>query len=106
MQPLSLYVHIPFCAARCGYCDFNSYAGQESLIPDDLRALFNNLCSIPLRPGTAAQEHNFLHYIHYQLWRLFFFRPVIVRFTHPVSEEVAVIPGTCPADSENVQPGI
>jgi oxygen-independent coproporphyrinogen-3 oxidase len=31
--PLSLYVHIPFCAAKCRYCDFNSYAGQEHLIP-------------------------------------------------------------------------
>ncbi len=26
MKPLSLYVHIPFCIAKCGYCDFNSYA--------------------------------------------------------------------------------
>lgn len=26
MKPLSLYVHIPFCVAKCGYCDFNSYA--------------------------------------------------------------------------------
>ncbi len=25
---LSLYVHIPFCHAKCHYCDFNSYAGQ------------------------------------------------------------------------------
>jgi oxygen-independent coproporphyrinogen-3 oxidase len=30
--PLALYVHIPFCTAKCGYCDFNSYAGQESLM--------------------------------------------------------------------------
>ncbi|MFP7696829.1 radical SAM family heme chaperone HemW [Trueperella sp. LYQ143] len=22
---LSAYIHIPFCAARCGYCDFNTY---------------------------------------------------------------------------------
>jgi oxygen-independent coproporphyrinogen-3 oxidase len=29
--PLSLYVHIPFCSAKCTYCDFNSYAGQDSL---------------------------------------------------------------------------
>jgi oxygen-independent coproporphyrinogen-3 oxidase len=36
---LSLYVHIPFCAAKCGYCDFNSYAGQESLIPAYAQAL-------------------------------------------------------------------
>ncbi|MCH7812026.1 MAG: radical SAM family heme chaperone HemW [Chloroflexi bacterium] len=32
-EPLSLYVHIPFCTAKCGYCDFNSYAGQEHQIP-------------------------------------------------------------------------
>lgn len=37
--PLSLYVHIPFCAAKCRYCDFNSYAGQESLVPAYTQAL-------------------------------------------------------------------
>ncbi len=29
--PLALYVHIPFCAVRCHYCDFNTYAGLERL---------------------------------------------------------------------------
>jgi oxygen-independent coproporphyrinogen-3 oxidase len=24
-RPLGVYVHVPFCAARCGYCDFNTY---------------------------------------------------------------------------------
>jgi oxygen-independent coproporphyrinogen-3 oxidase len=27
--PLSIYVHIPFCPTKCGYCDFNSYAGSS-----------------------------------------------------------------------------
>lgn len=25
MDPLSLYLHIPFCSHRCAYCDFNTY---------------------------------------------------------------------------------
>jgi oxygen-independent coproporphyrinogen-3 oxidase len=29
-RPLGVYVHVPYCAARCGYCDFNTYvAGPE-----------------------------------------------------------------------------
>ena len=24
--PLSLYVHLPWCLAKCPYCDFNSHA--------------------------------------------------------------------------------
>ena len=29
MRPFSLYVHIPYCQAKCPYCDFNSYAAQQ-----------------------------------------------------------------------------
>ena len=28
-RPLSLYVHVPFCATRCGYCDFTTYTAEE-----------------------------------------------------------------------------
>ncbi|GGF37130.1 coproporphyrinogen III oxidase [Marmoricola endophyticus] len=27
--PLGIYVHVPFCSVRCGYCDFNTYTAEE-----------------------------------------------------------------------------
>lgn len=51
MKPYSLYLHIPFCRHRCGYCDFNTYAGLESLIPAYTAALTEEL-----RQVSAATE--------------------------------------------------
>ena len=28
-QPFGIYVHVPFCSTRCGYCDFNTYTPAE-----------------------------------------------------------------------------
>ena len=39
LQKKSLYFHIPFCIKRCSYCDFTTYAGMESWIPEYFQAI-------------------------------------------------------------------
>lgn len=36
---LGIYVHIPFCKAKCLYCDFNSYSGMDAYQEAYLKAL-------------------------------------------------------------------
>ncbi len=38
-DPIGIYIHVPFCAHICSYCDFNTYAGQDDLIPRYVAAL-------------------------------------------------------------------
>ena len=36
---LAFYVHIPYCARRCGYCDFNTYTPTELSLGSDPAAI-------------------------------------------------------------------
>jgi len=38
-RPRSAYVHVPFCAHRCGYCNFTLVAGRDELIDSYLQAI-------------------------------------------------------------------
>ena len=33
-RPFGVYVHVPFCASRCGYCDFNTYVPGDGISAD------------------------------------------------------------------------
>jgi oxygen-independent coproporphyrinogen III oxidase len=38
-----IYLHVPFCAHICPYCDFNTYSGQGELIPAYVDALISEM---------------------------------------------------------------
>jgi len=44
--PRAAYIHVPFCAHRCGYCDFTVIARRDDLAGDYLRALERELSSL------------------------------------------------------------
>ncbi|MBL8852181.1 MAG: radical SAM family heme chaperone HemW [Planctomycetaceae bacterium] len=44
--PRAAYVHVPFCAHRCGYCDFTVIAGRDDLAGDYLHALELELAAL------------------------------------------------------------
>lgn len=55
-----LYIHVPFCATRCGYCDFNTYTpgelgGNGYDIPGYLNALEKELEMATARVNREAQ---------------------------------------------------
>jgi oxygen-independent coproporphyrinogen III oxidase len=45
-QPRSAYIHVPFCAHRCGYCDFTLVARRDDLIDAYLEALAIELAKL------------------------------------------------------------
>ena len=57
---LGIYIHIPFCASKCGYCDFYSLAGCEHLMPEYHEALLSHLKESA--PSIKAYEVDTLYF--------------------------------------------
>lgn len=51
---IALYLHIPFCASKCAYCDFASYPGMLEQLPGYLHALADELW---LRAAQYGRRH-------------------------------------------------
>ena len=51
---VALYVHVPFCRARCAYCDFNTYAGVEDLVPAYVAAVCREIKAAGQRWGRVT----------------------------------------------------
>nr|WP_262925531.1 radical SAM protein [Kocuria atrinae] len=54
-RTLSLYVHVPFCAVRCGYCDFNTYT-MSQLGPDVSRDDYHHDAAAEVRFGRSVLD--------------------------------------------------
>ncbi len=54
MEPISLYLHIPFCKHRCAYCDFNTYTTVEDLQDAYVDALVREIAQVGALAGRAG----------------------------------------------------
>jgi len=59
-RPVGVYVHLPFCASKCAYCDFPSYAGQERLREAYTQALCAEIAERAARTGSLRVNTVFL----------------------------------------------
>ena len=53
---LAFYVHIPYCARRCGYCDFNTYTPSELSISSDLSGVSRDYIDLLIAEINSARK--------------------------------------------------
>jgi oxygen-independent coproporphyrinogen-3 oxidase len=61
MSRAGIYIHIPFCRARCSYCDFATGAYDEPLVERYVRALIEEIRAFP-KLETEAEEADTIYF--------------------------------------------
>ena len=57
---IGVYIHIPFCASKCGYCDFCSLPGRENLMP-----LYQDAVLIQLQETLPRMKDYFMDTVYF-----------------------------------------
>ena len=55
-KPLALYIHIPFCARKCAYCDFLSFPSEETKMRSYMEQLRNELLFRAVKPSGIEED--------------------------------------------------
>ncbi len=57
---IGVYIHIPFCASKCGYCDFCSLPGREKLMP-----MYQDAVLIQLQEALPRMKDYFMDSVYF-----------------------------------------
>ncbi|MCR5602316.1 MAG: radical SAM protein [Lachnospiraceae bacterium] len=57
MKALGIYIHIPFCVKKCGYCDFQSMPAGPDMHRRYIEALINEIRGCETKFGFSAGEY-------------------------------------------------
>lgn len=72
LKPFSLYVHVPYCSKRCGYCDFNTYTPSELNLKDQISEWANNaLKEARFARRTLKKRFGTRHYFFWWRYTIF-----------------------------------
>ena len=80
-KPLALYIHIPFCARKCGYCDFLSFPSTEEKMRSYMEQLRRELLFRAGKPGAdCSDDTEYLLHSQYEIISIFLLNSVSEKF--------------------------
>lgn len=71
-KPLALYLHIPFCARKCAYCDFLSFPSEETKMRSYMEQLRKELLFRSVKPSGIESDSQPLLKSPYEIVSIFF----------------------------------